>query len=66
MNFHEVYEYFRNIFLFLSHIDFSFQIFFFMNSYEVYKYFRKIFCFFESYIDFSSPIAWRSVHLLKS
>ena len=58
MNFHEVYEFFRKIFLFLSYwlhfkkfsffrsyIDFSFQKIFFINFHEVYEYFRNIFLF---------------------
>ena len=45
LNFYEVYEYFRKIFLFLSHIDFSFEKFFFMNFHEVDEYFWKIFLF---------------------
>ena len=46
MNFHEAYEYFWKIFLFLSHIDFSFQKFFlwismkFMNIFERLSFFR--------------------------
>ena len=96
LNFYEVYEHFRNIFLFSSYIDFSFEKIFFnefswslwvfledfsfflvilifyfkkmflMNDHEVSEYFWKIYSFFESYIDFSSLIAWRSVHPLKS
>ena len=47
LNFYEVYEYFRKIFLFLSHIlIFHSKIFFFMNFHEVYEYFWKIFLFF--------------------
>ena len=46
LNFHEVYEYFRKIFHFLSHIlIFHSKIFFFMNFHEVYEYFWKIFLF---------------------
>ena len=44
---------------------FHFKNFFLMNFREVYEYFRKIFLFL-SHIDFSSLIARRSVHLLKS
>ena len=62
MNFHEVYEHFRNIFLFLNHIDFSFDKFFFMNFHEVYIF--ESFFFFR-HIDFPFLIAWRSVHPLK-
>ena len=51
MNFYEVYEFFRKIFLFLSHIDLSFQKFFF---HEVYKYFRTIFLFLSHIMIFHS------------
>ena len=95
LNFYEVYEYFRKISLFLSHIlIFHLKKFFVMNFHEVYEYFWKIFLFlsywffiteknvyecswslwvflkdfsfFESYINFSSLLAWRSVDPLKS
>ena len=40
LNFYEVYEYSRKIFLFFkSYIDFSFGEIFFMNFHEVHEYF---------------------------
>ena len=96
LNFYEVYEYFRNIFLISSNIlIFHLKKFFSIDFHEAYQYFWKIFLFFysywvfitkqffyefpwslwvfskhfpffKSYIDFSSLIAWRSVHPLKS
>ena len=54
MNFYEVYEYFRKIFLFLGHIIFHFKIFFFYEFLWTLWVFSKDFSFFESYWFFIS------------
>ena len=52
LNFYEVYEYFRKIFLFLSHIlIFHLKKKILMNFHEVFKY--EDFSLFFSHIDFS-------------
>ena len=56
---------FERFFFSFSRIDFYFKIFFYECLWSLWV-FLKHFSFFESYIDFSSLIAWRSVHPLKS
>ena len=50
MYFHEVYEYFRNFFLFLSYIDYSFENFFKLISMKFMSIFERFFFF--CHIDF--------------
>ena len=57
---------FGRFFFFLDILIFYFKFFFFYDCSWSLWVFLKDFTFFESYIDFSSLIAWRSVHPLKS